>query len=147
MPRVVPPVYFLAGIVTMVLLHNLVPVAPVLGGSNRLIGAIPLLLGLALNITSAVIFRVSGTPLRPGSEATLLVQSGTFRMTRNPMYLGFSLALLGIALLLGSLSPLIVPPVFVVLIQVHFIRKEERWMEQRFGDEYLAYKRRTRRWI
>ena len=146
-PRVVPPVYFLACIVGMVLLDRSIPILRLLEGTLRWGGVLPLALGLALNVMSATLFRSKGTPLVPGPEATVLVRAGAFRYTRNPMYLGFSLMLLGIALLLGSLSPLLVLPLFVWTIQMLFIQKEEIWMEERFGEEYLSYKRQTRRWL
>ena len=146
-PRVVPPVYFLGCIVGMVLLDRSIPILRLLEGTPRWAGILPLALGLTLNVTSAALFQIKGTPLVPGTEATLLVRSGAFRYTRNPMYLGFSLMLLGIALILGSLSPLLVPPLFVWIIQALFIQKEEKWMKEQFGEEYLSYRRETRRWL
>ena len=145
-PRIVPPLYFLGSILVMVALHRAVP-AGRLSGPVRLIGSLPLLVGLAFNLWGAMLFRINETPLRPGSESTVVVRTGACRFSRNPMYLGFVLELLGVALLLGSASPLVVPPLFMVLIQILFIRNEEKSMEERFGEQYLAYKRRMRRWI
>ena len=67
--------------------------------------------------------------------------------TRNPMYLGLTLTLVGIATLLGSLSPWLVVPAFAVAISRLFIRHEEQTLQERFGDEYLAYRKTVRRWI
>ena len=63
------------------------------------------------------------------------------------MYLGMALLLLGVAILLGSLSPFFVVPVFVWLITVRYIRFEEKMLEDTFGLKYLDYARRVRRWI
>ena len=63
------------------------------------------------------------------------------------MYLGFILILGGVALLMGSMASLLVPPLFAWIIQWQFIVREEEWMEKQFGDVYRAYKNRTRRWL
>ena len=147
MPRVVPPFDFLGGLWVMGLLHRLAPGAVVLRWPVSLVGLVPLGLGFAIGGIAAEQFGRAGTPIRPGTEATALVQSGPFRLSRNPMYLGMTLLLLGIALLLGSLTPLLVPPLFMALITALFIRKEERWMEQTFGESYRSYQRRVRRWL
>jgi protein-S-isoprenylcysteine O-methyltransferase Ste14 len=63
------------------------------------------------------------------------------------MYLGFALLLGGVAIFLGSLSALIVLPIFAVLIEKNFIIREEKSLEKTFGQVYLDYKRKVRRWI
>jgi len=63
------------------------------------------------------------------------------------MYLGFMLILAGIAVFMGSLTPYAVVVVFAVLMEVVFIRVEERMLEQKFGEAWLAYKAKVRRWI
>ena len=83
----------------------------------------------------------------PPVEATRLVDWGAFRFSRNPMYLGFVLVLGGVALLLGSVAPLLIPPLFAWIIQSQFIVREEAWMDGQFGEVYQAYKNRTRRWL
>lgn len=67
--------------------------------------------------------------------------------SRNPMYVGFALWTLGIAVLLNSVWMLLVVPVGLVLTDRIVIRREERYLERKFGDEYLSYKRRVRRWL
>lgn len=76
-----------------------------------------------------------------------MVMDGVFSFSRNPMYLGMVAILLGVAVGLGSTWALIVPPVFMGLIQTMFIRMEERILEEQFGAAYLAYRDRVRRWI
>jgi protein-S-isoprenylcysteine O-methyltransferase Ste14 len=108
---------------------------------------IPLLMGLAYAFGGVASFRAGGTEIVPGSKSNMLHRKGLYQHTRNPMYLGFVVFLVGVAFLLGSVSPFAVPPLFLALIQVLFVRNEERWMEEQFGEEYLAYKRTTRRWF
>ena len=83
----------------------------------------------------------------PFERATALVTSGSFRFTRNPMYHGMALLLFGVAVLLGSAGALLPIPVFVWIIQMRFIRGEERFLEGLFGKDYVVYKSRVRRWI
>ena len=83
----------------------------------------------------------------PFEPSTVLVTEGAFRFTRNPMYLGLVLLLAGIAIALGSVGALLPIPVFVWIIQAWFILGEERFLEEIFGEAYLAYKSRVRRWL
>jgi protein-S-isoprenylcysteine O-methyltransferase Ste14 len=77
----------------------------------------------------------------------VLVVGGFYRYTRNPMYLGMVTALLGVAILLGTLSAFLPIPIFVWIIQKQFIEGEERFLEEIFGGQYLAYKGKVRRWL
>jgi protein-S-isoprenylcysteine O-methyltransferase Ste14 len=146
-PRVDPPVYVGVSVAAMFVLDVFAPLLRLLRPPVAWVGAPIALLGAVMTVTAANQFRQAGTGLRPGTQATMGVQSGWFHYTRNPMYMGMSLLLLGIALCLGALGPLLVVPVFVVLVQRRFIAKEERWMEEAFGEEYRAYRRRVRRWL
>ena len=83
----------------------------------------------------------------PFDEATTLVTGGSYRFTRNPMYLGMVLILLGAALGRGSLGAFLPIPAFVWVIRRQFVLPEERFLEEAFGDAYRAYKQRVRRWI
>jgi len=85
-------------------------------------------------------------PHKPES-ASALVTSGIYRWTRNPMYLGLSILLLGWAVELGSLVGFLGPVLFVLLIQHVQIRPEERALRARFGEDYARYHARVRRWL
>ena len=105
------------------------------------------LLGLAMILWPVMQFLLAHTGLVPFSKATTLVTTGLYRLTRNPMYLGMVLILLGAALVFGSLGALLPLPLFVIIIQRRFILGEERFLEATFGNEYRAYRQRVRRWI
>ena len=144
----IPPVYFLLALAGTFLLSWLLPVLQLWPGPARWLGVLPVTAGIALAFRSARAFVRAGTTLRPGGgDSTALVEAGPFRYSRNPMYLGLALILLGVALMLGSLTPLLVVPVFMYLIQRSFIRPEEAVLEQTFGDDFRAYCRRVRRWL
>lgn len=76
-----------------------------------------------------------------------LITSRLFRIGRNPTYLGMIISLIGEAIFLGSLITFIIPIVFAVLINIINIPFEEKNLEKAFGKEYLAYKKKVRRWI
>ena len=86
------------------------------------------------------------TSFYPFATPTTLVTRGPFRLSRDPMYLGMVLVLIGVALLLGSVTPWVVVPLFVVLIDARFVRREEKDLEGA-GDAFRAYRARVRRWI
>lgn len=145
--RIIPPLYFLLSLVIMAALHYWYPVAILIESSWRF-AAIVLLLGGMLNTAMAArLFKKHETPIRPFEKPQLLVTEGLFAFSRNPMYLGMVIFLIGFAVILGTASPWLVIPVFVWIIQNRFIRLEETGLETLYGDEYRRYKRRVRRWI
>ena len=110
-------------------------------------GGITILAGFSIMIAGTSRFRKLGNNLEPWKHANQIVSSGIYRFTRNPMYLGMALASLGIALLLRSSWAVILLPVALVVIRTQVIAQEERYLAAKFGDEYLAYKAKVRRWI
>jgi len=147
MKRPLPPTYFLGAIAVAVALHFLVPIRQLLLFPWRLLGIAPLLLGIVLNLVADQSFKKHDTTVKPFEKSSDLVTGGVFRVTRNPMYLGMTLILLGIALLLGSATPLVTVVVLPVLFDRVFITPEERMLEDTFGDEFRQYRKRVRRWI
>jgi len=142
-----PPVFFLAALVVMVALHFLFPWKRIPSVVVRAAGAVPLVLGLALGIWGSNLFQRARTTIKPFETPTTLVTSGPFRLSRNPMYLGMAAVLVGVALMLGSATPFLVIPPFVLLLDVRFIRREESAMRAAFGEAYRAYQARVRRWL
>lgn len=145
--RIIPPVYFLLTLLAMAALHYFVPLARVFEPPYSYLGALLIAVGLAISALAASSFAKAGTPVVPFERSTALVTGGLFRISRNPMYLGLVVALLGAALLLGTAGPFLPIPVFVWIIHTRFIAGEERFMEEIFGAQYLAYKGRVRRWL
>lgn len=110
-------------------------------------GAVFVVVGVGLTVWSAALFRRAKTGIVPFSESTSLVAAGPYRFTRNPMYLGMTCVLAGVAVMLGSATPWIAPPAFAAVITGLFIVPEERHMENAFGEAYREYKKRVRRWV
>lgn len=144
---VLPPTYLLVALAAILLLNFALPLGRFIPTPWNLLGLLPLAAGLALNFVADSAFHKAGTTVKPFQESTALLTGGVYRLSRNPMYLGFVLILAGIVILLRSLSPWVILPIFVGLMQVKFIRAEERMMEEKFGPDWLAYKRQVRQWL
>ncbi|MGH8237557.1 MAG: methyltransferase family protein [Steroidobacteraceae bacterium] len=145
--KIVPPVYMLFALLAMVGLHYAIPLARIVAPPVSYLGLIALFVGITIAATAARMFDRAGTPVRPFERSTALVTRGLYRYTRNPMYLGLTLILIGVWLLLGTASALVPIAVFIWIIQEGFIRGEERFLDEIFGEEYRGYKSRVRRWI
>jgi protein-S-isoprenylcysteine O-methyltransferase Ste14 len=146
--KVIPPVWLLMSLIAMTALHFLLPITRLLPTPYSYgLGALFIAAGLATGGTAFVSFTRAGTPVVPFERSTALVTGGSYRFTRNPMYLGMVLMLSGIASLLGTLSPWLVILPFAWIIQKNFIEGEERFLEELFGEDYRAYKARVRRWL
>ena len=89
----------------------------------------------------------AGTHIDPYEPATRLVTGGPFRFTRNPLYAGVNLLYIALAVSLGLTSTLVLLPVADLVLHYGVIRREERYLEAKFGDAYRAYKTRVRRWL
>ena len=142
-----PPTYMLAALVVIAILHFLFPVAVIIPNFWNLTGIIPLILGVILNLQADRAFHNVDTTVQPFEKSNVLITDGVFRITRNPMYLGFMFVLLGEAVLFRTLSPYIVVLAFTIFIDQYFIREEERMMAEDFGADWETYKAQTRRWL
>ena len=145
--RVLPPVYLLVTLLVMVGLNFFLPIARIVAPPYSYAGAALIVLGGAMNVWASSYFNKVKTPVKPFERSTRLVTVGLYRYTRNPMYLGLLLILVGIAVLLGNLTPFLVIPVLAWLLQRKFMRVEEAALEATFGEDYVEYKKQVRRWI
>lgn len=145
--NIIPPVYLFLAIAIMIFLHFLLPGTKVLAVPWNLLGVIPLVLGIVINLIADKSFKRHETTVKPLEDSTALITTGVFRFTRHPMYLGFVLILLGIAVLFGSFTPYIVVLVFTIFMDTVFIKHEEKKLEGTFGQAWLEYKKMVRRWI
>jgi protein-S-isoprenylcysteine O-methyltransferase Ste14 len=142
----IPPLYFLLCLAIEVA----IAVAP---GSQFVyypydyIGAILAPAGLVIAALALVEFRRAGTTRHPHESPSALVTTGPYRFSRNPMYFGLFLILLGAAFALQRLLGFLVPFVFSWIVSRRFIEPEEERLQAAFGAEYEAYLSRTRRWL
>ena len=137
----------MASIALMALLHFTFPVVKLLDFPWNLGGMVLLLAGALLNLSADQAFKTYQTTVKPFEESSVLITSGVFGLSRNPMYLGMVLILLGIALLLGTLTPVLIIPVFTLAMNVVFITAEEHMLAEKFGEDWEKYKNKVRRWL
>lgn len=116
-------------------------------GKYRYIGIWILAFGLSITFYSFYLFKKNKTPILPGQKPTFVVVKGPYKFTRNPMYLGVTIALLGISVYIGNLLSLLSPIIFFMFMNFYFAPFEEKLMEKIFGKKYLQYKQQVRRWI
>lgn len=143
-----PPVLYLGALLAGFVLHLAWPL-PVPGADMllRAFGVLLLALSAALVRWAFVTMRRVGTSADPREPSVALVSSGPFRLSRNPIYLAMTGLYLGIALLADSgwLLALLVP--LLTIMQRGVILREERYLAKQFGEAYLTYKTRVRRWL
>jgi protein-S-isoprenylcysteine O-methyltransferase Ste14 len=104
-------------------------------------------IGLALFGWTLATFWRHRTTVNPYKAASSLCTGGPFRFSRNPIYVGDWFFLAGVSLLLQTAWPLLFAPLIWLLLRYGVIRHEEAHLEAKFGDDYLAYKTRVRRWL
>jgi len=142
-----PPIIALILLAISITLHFFFPIAKIIYFPYNLLGIFGIIAGFWINVFGAITFLKLDTPIRPGMKPKKLVIKGPFIFSRNPMYLGFVLFLLGIAILFGSIAAFIAPVVFFLIIHFKFIPFEEKLMEKTFGKTYLNYKGKVRKWL
>jgi protein-S-isoprenylcysteine O-methyltransferase Ste14 len=145
--RVPPPALYALAVLVGYLLNHRWPLPIRSGASAQALAWVLVGVWLALTVSSIGNFRRSRTSMVPIRPATTLVIAGPYRFTRNPMYVGLAVLTVALGLFLDSWWPmvLLVPVLFVV--RAFVIAPEERYLERRFGADYVAYTRRVRRWL
>lgn len=146
-PRLIAPHYLALGGAAQITLDSLLPLVIFIELPWIMLGWLPIIAGISIQLAAYARFRRHRTPVMPGQPSTALVTRGIYQFTRNPMYLGMVLILVGGVIIGGSLGPAIVPPLFVWIMQRKLIASEERALTARFGQDYRDYQHRTRRWI
>jgi protein-S-isoprenylcysteine O-methyltransferase Ste14 len=146
MRRDIPPIHFLGGIVLAATVRFALPQANLIPLPWNWLGALIVVWDGYLNVRAAKVSEHRGTP-HILDRSTAVVEEGPFRWTRNPMYLGMTSILAGIAVCLGNFAALLAPALFLAIIQLKFIPLEERKMEEELGEAYLQCRRRVRRWL
>src|SRR5215210_8080410 len=142
-----PPLIFVAGLVVGFALEALLPGVDLPALIEWGLGGLLVIAGLGLLLWFNTLFSRKGTAVEPWKPTTAIVTTGPYRFTRNPAYLGMALTYVGIALLSSALWVLLPLPVVLAVIDRGVIAREERYLERKFGEEYLSYRRGVRRWI
>lgn len=141
--RIFPPAIHLVAIAIGFLLQWAVPIRI---SGMRIPGFLLLAIALGLIVWTAILMSRAGTTPNPTRPTTALLIGGPFRFTRNPMYLAWELIVVGVGLAANAPWVMVMAVPAALLTRRLVIDKEERYLESKFGTEYLNYKSRVRRW-
>jgi protein-S-isoprenylcysteine O-methyltransferase Ste14 len=142
-----PPLVYLISIAFGVLIQLAIPL-PFLPRTFAMpLGALLVVVAIVLFSYSVAKFRAAGTPVPARKPTTMIVRTGPYCFTSNPIYLAFSLFQLGIAIWVNSVWLLVTLVGAVALIHCVVIPREEDYLERKFGEQYLDYKASVRRWL
>lgn len=145
-----PPVLFLSALLLGCLLEFVWPLGAGLLNSSLVrvaAGAVLVCAGAALLVAAMGKFKAAGTNVPTVLPSTALVTTGVYARTRNPIYLGLSAIYAGLAVGLNTWWAILLLAPILVILQVGVVKREERYLERKFGDDYRAYCTRVRRWI
>jgi protein-S-isoprenylcysteine O-methyltransferase Ste14 len=147
--RIPPPVVGALIAAAMWGVSALGPQLPINSGPKHVTVVLLVVAGVAFDLLGIVAFlgsRTTVNPLKP-ERASVLVTGGVYRITRNPMYVGIGLLLLAWSVHLSALLPFVGLLIFVLYISRFQIEPEERALKEIFGDQYVTYAERVRRWL
>lgn len=142
-----PPLVYLGFLSGGLLLNRVRPVRFLPRSAPRPIGWPLVAGGLLLMSWFFRTMRKAGTPIDPRQPVSRLTQEGPFRYSRNPSYVSMAAIYAGISSLANALWAILLLPAALLVIRNGVIKREERYLERTFGEEYLRYKARVRRWI
>ena len=111
------------------------------------LGTMVFVLALALFAWAIVTITTAGSKVRTNRPTTTIVESGPYRITRNPVYLGMFLGLIGLAIAFDNLWLLIMLVPFALVIRYGVVAREEAYLDRKFSDVYRGYRSRVRRWL
>jgi protein-S-isoprenylcysteine O-methyltransferase Ste14 len=145
--RIAPPILTLLHIIAAFLLAWLIPLPFAVPSIVKYIGFALVVIGFLFGLGAVIAFRRARTTLDPYHPVSSIVTSGVYGFSRNPIYLGFLLMVIGIPLNFGTYWGMILAPIFVLFCNKLVIEHEEAYLEKKFGERYTSYKSRVRRWI
>jgi len=142
-----PPLLFAGALAAGIVLHLLNPHQALPPSVARLAGGLLLVAGAGLMSWGRQTMVRAETNVNPYMPALPLVTAGPFRYTRNQLYSSLTMLYLGISLLLNALWPILLAAPLLVVTHYGIVRREERYLEAKFGDDYRVYRARVRRWL
>jgi len=147
MKKMIPPLLFLICILVMIVIRNLIVLKEIIPGPINYAGILLIIVGILITIITKKGFEKIDTEIHTFKNPRKLVTDGFFKFSRNPIYLGFTISLIGVWVLLGTILPIIGVLIFIVITNNYYIRYEEKIMVKTFGNEYKKYKSKVRKWI
>ena len=145
--KIMPTTWFLRFVILIIFLSFIISEKEFIPFPVNHIGWLPVIFGVLLNLWTDNLFKKQKTTVKPYEAPSLIIKTGPFCISRNPMYPGMFLILAGTAWLLKSLILLLIPLIFALIMDFFYIRKEELNLNEIFGTEFLKYKQKVKKWL
>ena len=142
-----PPLIYAGALLAGLAANRIYPVRFLPRGLSRLVGWPSVAAGLAIGLSGFREMKRAGTNVQTRKPTTTIVEAGPYRYTRNPLYVGMTLMYAGFTARANALPAALLLPAVLAVMRRGVIEREEHYLERKFGDEYLRYKGRVRRWI
>ena len=142
-----PPLIFLAGLLIGFGLDYLFPYPLLPNTVQYWVGGVLIVVSILLVLPAFREFRRAGTAVNPRKSTTAVITGGTFRFTRNPLYVALAMLIAGVAVAADSVFVLAMLYPVLLVIRYGVIAREERYLEAKFGQAYMDYQARVRRWL
>jgi protein-S-isoprenylcysteine O-methyltransferase Ste14 len=145
-----PPLIFVSGLLLGVILHwwtrfYLLPAAYL--SSARILAGILIVFGLAIVFVAKAQMKRVKTNIEPWKPTTAIIDDGIYAYSRNPIYIAMILVYIGFVIIINSVWVLLLLPAVYLVMHFGVILREEKYLAEKFGEEYLNYKNKVRRWI
>lgn len=142
-----PPLIYAGALAAGLTINRLRPVPFLPHTLGRALGPLLIAGGVLIGVTGFRAMRRAGTNVDPREPATTVVQTGPYRYTRNPLYASMALIYSGVTAFANALPAVLLLPIVLHVMRYGVIEREEHYLEGKFGEEYLKYKARVRRWV
>jgi protein-S-isoprenylcysteine O-methyltransferase Ste14 len=144
-----PPLFYVLIFILALFIQRMIPIADSFFqlGIIKAVGIIFLIIALFFLASSFMMFFKSKNTVILIKPASLLQNTGIYRISRNPMYLGLAIVYLGITCIIGNWWNIILFPLLFLIIQEYIIKREEKYLELEFGQQYEEYRSKVRRWL
>ena len=142
-----PPLIYGSALLIGLVVNNFIPIQFLVGTFSIWLGVLLFSVAGPLILSTVIVMRRAQTTFDVQKSTTAIVTEGPFQFSRNPAYLALTLLYIGIASLINSIWVLLMVVPTVIIMQRGVIKREERYLERKFGKEYLRYREQVRRWI
>lgn len=145
--KIPPPLCFFLILMVGILLDSAWISGHLAATNLTVIGSLIAIISFIYLVLAAQKHKNAGTNIEPWKPTTTIISDGVYKYSRNPIYVAMAAVYVGLAVAAGSWAALLLLPVCLLVIRVHVINREEAYLEDKFGKEYLDYKARVRRWL
>lgn len=145
--KIHPPVLLLIGLIVAFTLKWMIPISIPAPQWVKVLGLLILAAGFLFALGGVAALILARTTLLPHGAVSAVVSNGAFRLSRNPIYVGYICTLIGLPLALGNYWGVVLSPAMIHYFNELIIKPEEAYLEEKFGDGYTRYRSRVRRWL